>query len=346
MWYRTRFALHFLLCRAFFSPVGSLLDKLRVLQLRSRILAFSPSTILEQFLGDTTLDFLKKSGFSQSMIDRFFAPFYQGIYLSSLSEQSAAMFAYVFRMFAAEPASLPSQGIGQVPIQLAESLPNNVTIELRKQVTALTQNSVTYTCLDSGEEVVIPEACVIVATDGPAAVKLLSSKIDTNVSRGSICLYFETNASPPIDKPILVLNGGGADDGPVNNMFVPSVVCPTYAPAGKTLISTTIVGTDLNTTDDELERLVKLQMAGWFGKEAVKDWNLLRIYRIPHSQTAQSPDYVFKRSVCLGGGMFVCGDHRNSPTVNGALESGTSAGEEALKFLKTLEPAPSASSVQ
>lgn len=333
----------FLAVKGLFSPVGTLADKLRVLSIRVEMLGRSPEEVLEKFKGDTTLEFLRKFGFSESMINAFFGPFYQGIFLSKLSEQSAAMFAYVFRMFAAEPASLPSQGIGRVSTLLRESLPSNVTVELQKRVTSLSGTTVAFRSLDSGAEETISASCVIIATDGPAAVKLLSPKITTNASNGSICLYFQSASPPPLDMPLLALNGRGADDGPVNNMFIPSVVCPAYAPAGKTLISTTIVGNALSESDDDLERRVREQMTGWFGAREVARWSLLRIYRIPHSQTAQGPDYVFERTASVGDGTFICGDHRSSPTVNGALASGGRAAEEALKFLDTLAPASAAS---
>jgi len=58
----------------------------------------------------TTAEYLRKEGFTSSMIDRFFSPFYQGIFLAPLEEQSSRMFEYVFRMFLSAPASLPSKG--------------------------------------------------------------------------------------------------------------------------------------------------------------------------------------------------------------------------------------------
>lgn len=58
----------------------------------------------------TTEEYLRKEGFSDLMIDRFFRPFYQGIFLGDLKEQSSRMFEFLFRMFVSGPASLPSAG--------------------------------------------------------------------------------------------------------------------------------------------------------------------------------------------------------------------------------------------
>ncbi|CAN5276939.1 hypothetical protein BH11PLA2_BH11PLA2_31430 [soil metagenome] len=57
-----------------FSPIGSFVDKLRIARLRSRVLRGS----LEERFRDpetTTLEALRDSGFSDSMINRFFRPF-------------------------------------------------------------------------------------------------------------------------------------------------------------------------------------------------------------------------------------------------------------------------------
>ena len=315
-----------------FSPVGSFMDKLRVLSLRNNLLQGPPESTLNQ-QESTVLQYLQEKGFTRTMIERFFRPFYQGIFLAPLSEQSARVFAYVFRMFSAAPVSLPRHGIGQFTAQLANSLPGCVSIELGRQVKQIAINSVRVLNSENGAEEIISTPATIVATDGPAAVRLLEGKIKTNTSRGSICIYFESPSPPPIEGPILVLNGIGEEDGPVNNMFVPTSVSKSYAPEGKTLISTTIVGNAINKTDADLEEAVREQMSRWFGEDEVKQWWMLRVYRIPHSQTAQDPDFIFQREVTVGDGIFVCGDHRNAPTVNGALSSGQLAAKEAIEYL-------------
>lgn len=236
------------------------------------------------------------------------------------------MFRFIFRMFAEAPASLPAAGIGAVAKQMRKSLPSNVDLRLNSPVCKVSEGHVQV-----GEEV-YDAPVVILATEGPEAVRLLGSRISTTSSRGSICLYFSSDRPSPVDEPILVLNGDGPEDGPVNNMFVPSQVAPSYAPAGKTLISTTIVGDELGQSDKALEEAVRRQMSKWFGAEEVGHWVHLATYRIPHSQPSQSPDFVFERETCLGDGLFVCGDHRNSPTLHGAIMSGRAAAKEALNY--------------
>lgn len=305
-----------------FAPIGSILDKIRVALLRSRLL-YTPLPKLFEKVPQSLDSFLRSEGFSQQFIDAFFRPFYQGIFLAPLSEQSSTMFSFVFKMFASEPASLPAGGMGEIPRQMLASLPSSVDLKLNCRVKSVDGNFITT------ENELYTPTVTIVATEGPEAARLLTG-VKSPASRGSICLYFTSNRPPPISKPVLILNG--EKNGPVNNMFFPAQVAGTYAPAGKTLISTTIVGDELGKSDKELENAVKEQLRGWYN-DFVDEWKLLRVYRIPHSQPAQAGDFVFDKGVKVQNGLYVCGDHRNSPTLHGAILSGRTAAKEALSYL-------------
>ena len=112
-------------------------------------------------------------GFSDEMIDKFFRPFYQGIYLAPLEEQSSRMFEFVFRMFATGAAALPAGGIGAVGTQLGGALAElpNCRVELSTPVSAVEQGKVT---LADGRTISCEQ--VVVATEGPVAAKLLEGK--------------------------------------------------------------------------------------------------------------------------------------------------------------------------
>jgi phytoene dehydrogenase-like protein len=314
------------------SPVGSIFDKLRVALLRLSITTRKPEALLRGAAGTdskSTEAYLAEQ-FSDSMIDHFFRPFYQGIFLSPLAEQSARMFAYIFHMFSTAATALPAGGMGSVAEQLASSLPHDlVSIDFNHTVDDLLQ---------------IDAPVTILAVDELAACRLLKKSGQGSLpepeSRGSICLYFSSPNPPPINHSLLILNGDGddtaRDGGIVNNMFFPMNISPSYGPSGKTLISTTIVGDELEKSDVELEESVRAQMSRWYGSSEVGNWTFLRAYRIPYSQPQQSPGFDFGRppSSMIAPGLFLCGDYRNTPTVNGALVSGRLAAEEALAFLK------------
>lgn len=85
----------------------------------------------------------------------------------------------------------------------------------------------------------------------------------------------------------------------MNNMCFPTTVSPSYAPPGKTLVSTTIVGDGGRLSDAEMEQEVRKQMTVWWGAEYVKQWDFLRSYNIPFSQPAQNVPFQEKKPVTV-----------------------------------------------
>ncbi|KAF8065829.1 maoA [Scenedesmus sp. PABB004] len=158
-----------------------------------------------------------------------------------------------------------------------------------------------------------------------AAAQVAPSKSEPGV--GTACVYFRAPA-PPAPDPILYLNGTG--EGLVNNCCFPSTVAPSYAPPGQTLVSASVIGTQPQLSDEQLVAAVRRELAEWFGGAAVDSWSHLRTYRIPYAQPNQAPPTNFTRPVALGGGLFVCGDHRDSATFDAALRSGRRAAEALI----------------
>ena len=303
-----------------FSPIGGLLDKLRVARLRSRVLR---GTIEDHFQlpETTTLEALRSAGFSSTMIERFFRPFLGGIFLDRELQTSSRMFEFVFRMFTTGDACLPAEGMEAIPRQLAAGLPSE-HIRLNTRVAGIDQGSVR---LDTGE--VIESRQVIVATESPAASALLGTN-QTRTAQGVTCLYFSSER-PPINEPMLVLNGEGS--GPVNNLCVPSLVAPSYAPPGRHLVSATVLGVDPG-DDTALRQSVLGQMRDWFGPQ-VDGWKPLRIDRIAFALPGQAPPALSppERPVRVRPGLFVCGDHLDNASINGALVSGRRAALAAME---------------
>ena len=78
------------------------------------------------------------------------------------------------------------------------------------------------------------------------------------------------------------------------------------------------------------------QLARWFDSDTT-DWEHLRTDVIAHGQPAQGPPLHPKQSVALGEGVFVCGDHRDTASIQGAMFSG---GRTASAVLDHLHAAP------
>ncbi len=304
------------------SEFGTLTDKLRIARLRSRVRRASIEEIFRR-PERSTKEALQAEGFSSEMIHRFFRPFLGGILLDGELKSSSRMFEFVFKMLSEGDTAVPAQGMGAIPAQLAEKIPAEA-IRLNAHVEALHENELT---LAGGET--LRARAIVIAAEGPSAAHLVGEV--EPASRSVTCFYYAA-AEPPVTEPLLVLNGDGA--GPVNNFAVISRVAPSYAPAGKHLISTTVLGTH-QLTDVQLGGFIVAQMKNWFGKVA-SSWQFLRSYRITHAQPQQYPGALEppQRPVRIRPGVYVCGDHRDNASINGAMLSGRRAAEAVLSDLQ------------
>lgn len=298
------------------APVGNVLDKARIALLRRRVKSGRAADLLR---GDdtTTRLVLEKAGFSPRMLDRFFRPLVGGIQLDPELTASRRMFDVVFRMLAEGDAAVPASGMQRLPEQLASRVPTP-RIHLSTEVRQVAPGVVTI-----ADGTSIEATAVIVATEGPIAHRLV--RIPDVASRSVSCVYFDAPAAPTSSKAI-VLDGDGL--GPVLNVAVMSNISPFYAPSGRHLVAAALPGI----LDGDLEAAARTQLTAMFGR-SVDDWRHLRTYRIPHGQPDQSPPFSPKKRIDLGDGLFVCGDHRDTASIQGALFSGRRTGNAVRHWL-------------
>ena len=74
--------------------------------------------------------------FSPAIIERFFRPFFGGVFLDEKLATSAGLFRYYLKKFATGRALLPAAGIGEIPRQLAATLPPGGKLRLGCRVSA------------------------------------------------------------------------------------------------------------------------------------------------------------------------------------------------------------------
>jgi phytoene dehydrogenase-like protein len=303
------------------SDFGTFFDKLRILRLRSRLRASSIDQIFKHPERSTN-EALVSAGFSDEFIHRFFRPFFGGIFLDGELKSSSRMFEFIFKMLAEGDIAVPSRGMGAIPAQLASHLPED-SIRLNTHADSLHENELTL----SGDETLSARA-IVVAADGPSAAHLVGEA--EPASRSVTCFYYSAD-EPPVSQPMLILNGDGA--GPVNNFAVISQVAPSYAPAGKSLVSVSVLGTQA-LTEQQLGGFIIAQMKNWFGPVA-RTWRYLKSYRIPHAQPQQFPGALEppQRPVRVRPGIYLCGDHRDNASIHGAMLSGRRAAEAILADL-------------
>jgi phytoene dehydrogenase-like protein len=294
------------------TPVATIPDELRLLRLRARVLR-TPGHRLARSAQVPIRQRLVDEGFSPRIISSFFRPFLAGVFLDTDLTTSSRMFDLVFRSFFRGEVAVPAEGMQAMPEQLAAGLPAG-SVEFGVEVADVAPGRATTT---AGATVEADD--VVVAVEGPAASRLLGERIEVAPGRGTVTLYYRAPESP-VGEGMLFLDADG--DGPVNNVAVMSDVSPTYAPPGESLVSVCVVGLPA-VDDDALDVAVRTQLRGWYGT-AVDTWGHLATYRIPFAQPRQDPEDLptLARSVRLDDGLWVCGDHRDTASIQGALVSG------------------------
>ena len=305
--------------RTLLAPVGSFRDKLLVLRLRAHVTRGS----LEDLFSRTPVksaDYLAQWGFSEEMIRHFWRPFLSGVFLENRLATTSRKLEFVVRMFSQGFAALPSAGMAAIPGQLAAGLPADL-IRLSTAVTQLQNNSVITA---SGEQV--HADYVVLAVERPEAARLAGGAEQPRAC-STVCMYFDA-PEPPVRDAWLVLNGEGS--GIVNNLCVPTEVCPSYGPPGRSLVSVSTVNT-VDNDDASLELRVREQLTVWFGP-VVQAWRHLRTFRIPYALPMQEPDDIdpLKPAPNLSGRVLVCGDYTHLGCTHGALASGRRAAETII----------------
>lgn len=304
------------------SGVATLGDKARVLRLRQSVMG---EPLDEAFTRPdrTTLAELEAQGFSARIIEQFFRPFFGGVFFDRELATTARMFRFTWHMFAAGEVAVPARGMQQIPMQLAAGLPDGM-VRLGERVRSIKASAGGQVVRLAGGET-IEAAAVVVATDGASAARLLHRSMPEGV--GTTCVYYDA-PEPPFGEPRLMLDATGR--GPINNLAVMSNVSPAYAPRDRALVSVSLLGVD-EADDAALDRRIRPQLAEWFGSGS-GDWRRLRVYRIPYALPAQPVGALEppRRPVRLDGGLYVCGDHRDNASIQGAMVSGRRAAEAVI----------------
>lgn len=317
------------LLRTALSPIGSLADKLRILGLTRRAGRGEADALWTRSEVSIAARF-DELGFSSRMRRRFLEPFLAGITLDpNLEGTSSRVLEYVWRMFSSGHAALPARGMGALGEQLADGLETG-TIRYRSAVAEVRPDGLTTT---DGER--FSGRAVVVATDPGQAARLVPG-LHVPAMRAVTTLYFAADASL-VGRPVLVLNGTG--DGLVRHMCVPSDVSASYAPRGQALISATVLG-DPDLEDEHLEARVLGELEQWFGP-AARSLRHLRTYRVLDALPAQPVGWLNppEREQRRPDGLFVCGDHLDQGSIQGALRSGKRCAET---LLEQLAPEPAA----
>ncbi len=300
--------------------VATPLDGARLIAWRHHVLS-TPGDELATAPQCTTAELLDGRGFSRELREAFFRPFLAGTFFDDVMSTSSRLTELVFRSFFRGEVAVPAQGMQRLPDQLAAELPPDA-LRLATPVAAIERGAVVT---DAGR---VSADHVVVATEAPAAADLLGDRVEVRTAARATATCWYGMAAPPVDGPDLVL--GADDDGPVTTVAPMSQVSPDYAPPGQHLVAASTSG--LPELDDAaLDRVVRAQLRGWWGSP-VDRWRLLRVDRIPYAQPRMDPADLptLRRDVHVDDGLWVCGDHRDTASLQGAMVSGRRTAEAIL----------------
>ena len=279
------------------APIGSLTDKMIIARLAARA-GFGSAERLLTAPETTTYDALRAYGCSAELIDRFLRPFLSGVFLEDELTTSSRFFDLVWRSFVRGTQCVPAAGMQAIPQQLARGL----QVHLSSPVDAL------------------PRArAVVVATDPVTAARLIPGLAVPPMN--GVVTHYHLAPEPPLAEAAIVLDGERS--GPVANTVVLTNAAPSYAP-GRVLISSSVVSGDSD------EPAVRAHLSRLYGVDTA-GWEHVGRYDIPAALPAQAPPMGrFTKQVRLRDGLYVCGDHRDSASIQGALVSGRRAARAVL----------------
>jgi phytoene dehydrogenase-like protein len=263
----------------------------------------------------TTLPTLADAGVSAGLVETFFRPFLSGVFLEDELETSSRFFHLVWRSMLRGTLCLPETGIGAVPAQLAGGLPPGV-VRLGTPVRALTDTGV---LAGDGGGTEWQADTVVVATGARAAAGLLPG-LEIPDSR-TVTTYYHAAPTSPLREPTLLVDAHHR----FLNTCVISEVAPGYAPAGRALVSTSVLGPGRPSG----EAALRAALAEAYGADT-GPWELLTAYTVEDALPAMIPPWPLSRPTGITPGRHVCGDHRATGSVQGALASGTRAAREIL----------------
>jgi glycine/D-amino acid oxidase-like deaminating enzyme len=259
---------------------------------------------------------LRARGLDGALTDRVLRPFLSGVLGDAELASSQRMASMLLRSFARGAPAVPAAGMQAMPDQLAARLSAG-TVHLGVRAGSVSGAGVDT---DAGR---IDARAVVVATDPVMAYEL--GAVPATPMR-SLTTWWFVAPEPPTGRPLLHVDGEGR--GPLANTVVMTNAAPTYGPGdGRALVAATAVGSRRDLADT-----ARLHAGRLYGVDTSR-WELLRTDVVDGALPAHPPGQPLARRVSLGDGLFVAGDHRDTPSIQGALVSGRRAADAVLLSL-------------
>lgn len=311
------------LIRSTLSPLGVIRDKLILARLGLRLRRKTPEQCFKGYEEQTTISYLRKLGFTEQIIERFFRPFFGGIFLEQGLTTPAGLFRFVFKMFGSGSAAIPAEGIEAIPKQLTAAL-KQTTFRFNTKVKSVTGNEV---ALNDGS--VISADAIIIACSPEQLVAGLEGQTDGWKSTTNL-YYYSTHRLRENRLINLVFDPTST----INTFCVLDEVAVSYKGEkhGGSLISITLkepLGKDEDIAQAEQDLLRHSRLPS----DAL---TFLRRYdikqalpRLPHLAHTYDPSHSR-----LTEHVFLAGDQQLNGSLDAAMRSGRLAAQGLLEAMK------------
>ncbi len=257
----------------------------------------------------STREALSESGINNDLYEKLLKPFLHGVFLESELNTSRKFLDTVLKTFLKGTPSVPELGMQQIPIQIADSI-GQENIALNSRVEKITEKSI---FVNSAE---IKARKIVVATDPLQAISWLN--LPTKKMNSVSTWYFKADQEVAnLVKSLPLLFVDASNSGPLTNAVVLTNASKAYAPKDQVLVSASSISPYENSTTEE----VKKHCAKMFGVET-SHWELIKKYEINDALPQMISPFTLVDSNKISENLYVCGDHRATSSINGALLSG------------------------
>jgi len=265
---------------------------------------------------------LRRLGCSNRLISTLLAPFLSGVFLEPELTTSSRFFHLVWRSFLRGGAALPAAGMRALPDQLAARLPGGA-VRLRTAVARVAPGRAL-----AADGTRWRAGAVVVATDATTAAALVPGI--RPAAWNSVTTYYHATAQRLSAERVLRVV---PDDRLIANTAVVSAIAPAYAPPGKSLVATSVLGVPSSIVDTE--HAVRERLPRLYGGD---DWTAVAAYPVASALPAMPAPHPLRGRVRIEDGFYICGDHRDTSSIQGALASGRRAARAVLAQLQPRHP--------
>ena len=304
-----------------FSKVGTIKDKLKIWGLTNSLKKKTEEEIFSE-PSAPTIDFLRNYGFSETIIDNFFKPFFKGIFLENELQTSSRMFKFVFKMFSTGYASVPQNGMQEIPNQLKGKLKKTV-FHFNSPVERVEGNTIILT-----DGKILEADKIIIASRPDKVLPQMAGQVKEY--RKVVNLYFSLEKSF-ILQPMI----GLVPDAQylINNFVFMTDVSKSYSSSGKALLSVTV--TQDCKPNDSLVKTVSEELEALSGIKA-SYFHHIKTYEI-NDALPQVDDMQYSISPTntkIYDNVFLAGDYLLNGSINAAMTSGRKAAEAVMLNLQ------------